>query len=91
MDIEDESVAEAEEHEEESAVTDMVETQEKPSEGGFFSRLLKGLVKTKQNIGAGFRSFFLGKKIDDELFEELEEQLLIADIGVPTTTKLSTT
>ena len=88
VEIEDESVVETEEHEEESAVADMVETQEKPSEGGFFSRLLKGLVKTKQNIGAGFRSFFLGKKIDDELFEELEEQLLIADIGVPTTTKI---
>ena len=88
VEIENESVVEAEEHEEESAVADMVETQEKPSEGGFFSRLLKGLVKTKQNIGAGFRSFFLGKKIDDELFEELEEQLLIADIGVPTTTKI---
>ena len=88
VDIEYESVVETEEHEEESAVADMVETQEKPSEGGFFSRLLKGLVKTKQNIGAGFRSFFLGKKIDDELFEELEEQLLIADIGVPTTTKI---
>lgn len=64
------------------------ETREKPSEGGFFSRLVKGLLKTKQSIGAGFRSFFLGKKIDDELFEELEEQLLIADIGVPTTTKI---
>ena len=88
VDIEDESVTETEELEKESAVADMVETQEKPSEGGFFSRLLKGLVKTKQNIGAGFRSFFLGKKIDDELFEELEEQLLIADIGVPTTTKI---
>ena len=88
VDIKDESVVETEEHEEESAVADMAETQEKPSKGGFFSRLLKGLVKTKQNIGAGFRSFFLGKKIDDELFEELEEQLLIADIGVPTTTKI---
>lgn len=65
-----------------------IETREKPSEGSFFSRLVKGLLKTKQNIGAGFRSFFLGKKIDDELFEELEEQLLIADIGVPTTSKI---
>ena len=65
-----------------------IETREKSSEGGFFSRLVKGLLKTKQNIGAGFRSFFLGKKIDDELFEELEEQLLIADIGVPTTSKI---
>ena len=63
--------------------------QEKPaSEGGFFSRLIKGLIKTKENIGSGFRNFFRGKKIDDELFEELEEQLLIADLGVPTTTKI---
>ena len=62
--------------------------QEKPSEGGFFSRLLKGLVKTKQNIGSGFLSFFRGKKIDDDLFEELEEQLLVADLGMPTTTKI---
>ena len=45
-------------------------------------------MKTKQNIGAGFRSLFSGKKIDDDLFEELEEQLLIADIGVPTTNKI---
>lgn len=77
-----------EELEPEVPVSELVETREKPSEGGFFSRLVKGLLKTKQNIGAGFRSFFLGKKIDDELFEELEEQLLIADIGVPTTTKI---
>lgn len=66
----------------------VVKEQEKPSEGGFFSRLVKGLLKTKQNIGAGFRSLFLGKKIDDELFEELEEQLLVADLGMPTTTKI---
>ncbi|MGX2948025.1 signal recognition particle-docking protein FtsY [Frederiksenia canicola] len=63
--------------------------QEKPaSEGGFFSRLIKGLIKTKQNIGSGFRNFFRGKKIDDDLFEELEEQLLVADFGMPTTTKI---
>lgn len=52
-----------------------------------FSRLVKGLLKTKQNIGAGFRSSFR-QKIDDDLFDELEEQLLIADIGVPTTNKI---
>ncbi len=79
---------EIEEPQLESAIDVPVETKEKPSEGGFFSRLLKGLLKTKENIGAGFRSFFLGKKIDDELFEELEEQMIIADIGVPTTTKI---
>lgn len=62
--------------------------QEKPSQGGFFSRLIQGLIKTKQNIGSGFRHFFSGKKIDDALFEELEEQLLLADLGMPTTQKI---
>lgn len=46
------------------------------------------MIKTKQNIGSGFRNFFRGKKIDDELFEELEEQLLVADLGMPTTQKI---
>ncbi len=65
------------------------EYQEKPAnKTGFFSRLIQGLIKTKQNIGSGFLNFFRGKKIDDELFEELEEQLLIADLGMPTTTKI---
>ncbi|MDY2946521.1 MAG: signal recognition particle-docking protein FtsY [Mannheimia varigena] len=64
------------------------EYQEKPNQGGFFSRLIQGLIKTKQNIGSGFRNFFSGKKIDDELFEELEEQLLVADLGMPTTQKI---
>lgn len=61
---------------------------EQNKKGGFFSGLLKGLLKTKQNIGTSFHSFFFGKKIDDTLFEELEERLLIADIGVPTTHKI---
>lgn len=82
----EESTEQAVEIEEISAKS--AETQEKPSEGGFFSRLIKGLVKTKQNIGSGFRNLFRGKKIDDDLFEELEEQLLIADLGMPTTTKI---
>nr|WP_218056649.1 signal recognition particle-docking protein FtsY [Gilliamella apicola] len=55
---------------------------------GFFTRLKKGLFKTKQNIGSGFLSLFRGKKIDDALFEELEEQLLIADVGFDTTQKI---
>lgn len=65
------------------------EYQEKPAnKTGFFNRLIQGLIKTKQNIGSGFLNFFRGKKIDDELFEELEEQLLISDLGMPTTTKI---
>ncbi|KZN33331.1 signal recognition particle-docking protein FtsY, partial [Pseudoalteromonas luteoviolacea] len=64
------------------------EEQEKPKKKGFFARLKQGLLKTKENIGSGFASIFKGKKIDDELFEELETQLLTADLGVDTTMKL---
>jgi fused signal recognition particle receptor len=52
---------------------------------GFFARLRQGLLKTRQNLGSGFFGLFRGKKIDDELFEELETQLLTADLGVETT------
>lgn len=55
---------------------------------GFFSRLKQGLTKTRQNLGGGLFSLFRGKKIDDELFEELETHLLLADVGVETTTKI---
>lgn len=64
--------------------------QGKPTKEGFFARLKRSLVKTKQNLGSGFLSLFRGKKIDDDLFEELEEQLLIADVGVETTRKIIT-
>lgn len=64
--------------------------QERPSKEGFFARLKRSLVKTKQNLGSGFVGLFRGKKIDDDLFEELEEQLLIADVGVETTRKIIT-
>ncbi|MFO6425465.1 signal recognition particle-docking protein FtsY [Motilimonas sp. KMU-193] len=55
---------------------------------GFFSRLRNSLSRTKQNIGSGFFGLFSGKKIDDDLFDELEEQLLVADLGVETTSKI---
>ncbi|MGX9463417.1 signal recognition particle-docking protein FtsY [Shewanella sp. A14] len=64
------------------------EPQAKPQKEGMFARLKRGLMRTSENIGSGFIGLFSGKKIDDELFEELEEQLLIADVGVETTTKL---
>ncbi|KNC89142.1 signal recognition particle-docking protein FtsY [Trabulsiella odontotermitis] len=72
--------------------TDMAppQEQEKPTKEGFFSRLKRSLLKTKENLGSGFISLFRGKKIDDDLFEELEEQLLIADVGVETTRKIIT-
>jgi fused signal recognition particle receptor len=63
-------------------------TQEKPASKGFFSRLRDSLSRTKESIGTGFISLFAGKKIDDELYEELETQLLIADVGMTPTSKI---
>ncbi|WP_199636470.1 signal recognition particle-docking protein FtsY [Serratia sp. PAMC26656] len=84
-----------EEQEPESAEADLLapavtQEQERPTKEGFFARLKRSLVKTKQNLGSGFIGLFRGKKIDDDLFEELEEQLLIADVGVETTSKIIT-
>jgi fused signal recognition particle receptor len=55
---------------------------------GFFARLKQGLTKTRQNLGGGLFDLFRGKQIDDELFEELETHLLLADVGVETTMKI---
>ena len=74
----------------EEVVEETVVEQEKPTKEGFFARLKRSLLKTKENLGSGFISLFRGKKIDDDLFEELEEQLLIADVGVETTRKIIT-
>lgn len=74
--------------EEDAPVEAIVQEQEKPTKEGFFARLKRSLLKTKENLGSGFISLFRGKKIDDDLFEELEEQLLIADVGVETTRKI---
>jgi fused signal recognition particle receptor len=64
------------------------EPQAKPHKEGLFARLKRGLMRTSENIGSGFIGLFRGKKIDGDLFEALEEQLLIADVGVETTRKL---
>lgn len=79
--------AEAEAEAEVVSAAPRVQEQEKPTES-FFARLKRSLSRTKANIGAGFFGLFSGKKIDEDLFEELEEQLLIADVGMNTTTKI---
>ncbi|CAH6877339.1 signal recognition particle receptor [Vibrio chagasii] len=82
-----EAEAEAEQEQEVTPQAQVEEVQEKPTES-FFARLKRSLSRTKANIGAGFFGLFKGKKIDDDLFEELEEQLLIADVGMNTTVKI---
>jgi fused signal recognition particle receptor len=62
--------------------------QQDSEDTGFFSKLKRGLSRTKESIGSGIVSLFRGKAIDDELFEELETQLLVADVGMNTTVKI---
>jgi signal recognition particle-docking protein FtsY len=56
---------------------------------GFFARIKQGLKRTSTQFSEGLGNLLLGKKaIDDELLEELETQLLVADVGVEATTRL---
>lgn len=57
---------------------------------GFFARLKAGLTKTRDSIASGFDSLFSGNHIDEEFYEELEEILIMADIGVRTTDDILT-
>ena len=59
---------------------------EKEKKKGFFSRLVEGLTKTRNNIVSGIDALFHGfSKIDDEFYEELEEILIMGDLGVRAT------
>ena len=67
-------------------------TPEEPvseSKPGFFKRLKKSLTRTRSNFADGLANLVLGhKEIDDELLEELETMLLVADVGVEATTRI---
>lgn len=69
-----------------------VEPAVQPESGGFFSRMRQGLSKTSANLGEGMANLFLGEKeIDDELLEEMETRLLMADVGIEATTMIMET
>lgn len=56
---------------------------------GFFKRLVDGLSKTRANIVSGFDSIFNGfSSIDDDFYEEIEEILIMGDIGINATTAI---
>ncbi|QGO79309.1 signal recognition particle-docking protein FtsY [Piscirickettsia salmonis] len=58
---------------------------------GLFARLKSGLSKTRENLASGITTLLIGeKKIDDELLEDLETQLLMADVGIDATTHIIT-
>ena len=53
---------------------------------GFFGRLVEGLAKTRNNIVSGIDSIFSGfSAIDDDFYEEIEETLIMGDLGIQTT------
>ncbi|HBC18444.1 MAG TPA: signal recognition particle-docking protein FtsY, partial [Alcanivorax sp.] len=53
---------------------------------GFWTRMKLGLGKTRKGLGKGLADLLVGaKEIDDEIFEEIETQLLVADVGVEAT------
>ncbi len=56
---------------------------------GFFKRLVQGLTKTRDNIVSGIDSIFSGfSSIDDEFYEEIEEILIMGDLGIHATTEI---
>ncbi len=60
-----------------------------PTKKGLFSRLKNKLSKTRSGLTDGLSSIFLGKKsLDDDLLEELETRLLMADVGIDTTNQI---
>ena len=74
---------------EEKAEAEEDETPVEEHKKGFFARLKEGLEKTRKNIFGGVDAILGGfTKIDDDLFDELEESLIMADLGVDTTLKI---
>jgi signal recognition particle-docking protein FtsY len=56
------------------------------NKSGFFSKLVKGLAKTRNSIANGIDAIFSGfSHIDEDFYEELEETLIMADLGIKTT------
>lgn len=65
------------------------EPQETQKKGSWFNRMKMGLSKSRKNLAEGMVSILIGgKEIDDELLEEVEDQLLVADIGVTATNRI---
>lgn len=64
-------------------------TDERSEQTGFMKRLANKISKTSSSLGDGLGQLLLGKKeIDDELLEDIETQLLMADVGIETTQKI---
>lgn len=79
---------------EQGAATEIQETAPRPvseasDKKSFFKRVRNGLSRTRSSFTKGMSTLLIGKKeIDDELFEDIETQLLVSDVGVEATTRI---
>lgn len=70
-------------------INDTITEDEPVKEKGFFSRLKAGLAKTRNSINESFDNLFKGfSSIDEDFYEELEETLIMADLGLDTTERI---
>ncbi len=76
---------------EEIAEETVIEEDKPKKKAGFFARLSSKLAKTRNNLTEGIADLFLGKKeISEEILEELETRLLMADVGINVTDQMLT-
>ena len=95
MESDEPSVSEEAEETEETKETKETEEAEdsaepeEPKKKGFFARLKEGLTKTRKSLSSGLNSIFSGfSHIDDDFYEELEEVMIMSDLGVRATDEI---
>ena len=87
--IAEENKAEAAVTESKTEVVEETPEQEPPKKEGLFQRLRSGLAKTSNSLTEGMSALVLGKKkIDEDVLEELETRLLMADVGMEATQRI---
>ena len=65
-----------------------VQVNDKPEKKGFFERLKEGLTKTRNNIAESFSNLFKANELDDDFYDELEETLIMSDMGYETSERI---
>ena len=89
MESDEPSVSEETEETEETEDAEDSAEPEEPKKKGFFARLKEGLTKTRKSLSSGLNSIFSGfSHIDDDFYEELEEVMIMSDLGVRATDEI---
>lgn len=89
MESDEPSVSEETEETKETEEAEDSAEPEEPKKKGFFARLKEGLTKTRKSLSSGLNSIFSGfSHIDDDFYEELEEVMIMSDLGVRATDEI---